>query len=182
MQTNVMASLAPATWLGVIDWSLLRIGALLCIAYGLIYVWCDLCRIEASLRDMLAESKLKQAEDKRKEQEANGEPFEPTCEYEQLLRHVIQLRRKAFLLRRNADKFDHLLFKPLRLLLSFFAKNHVKLGGNGRLSSNLEQRHIAGLYRTRFFPKFLDQFLGSKIHGTALTPNDKAEPREKGPQ
>ena len=38
-------------WSGI-DWSALRIGGLLCIAYGGAYVWCALSRILASLYEM----------------------------------------------------------------------------------------------------------------------------------
>jgi hypothetical protein len=105
---------------------ILVVGVLLCVAYGLIYVWCDLCRIEAVLRDMLAASKLKQAKDASEKHKRNGEPLQPSSQVDQLLRHVVKLQRKAFLLRRNADKLDHLIFKPFRLFLQVFGKSDIK--------------------------------------------------------
>jgi hypothetical protein len=106
----------------------MRILVLLCMLAGLLYVWCELCRIEADLRDMLAASKFKKAESQCKEHQAKGEPFEPNCEVEQILRHAVKLRRKAFLLRRNTDKLDYLLFKPIRMILRIFGKANTNRG------------------------------------------------------
>jgi len=105
---------------------ILVVGVLLCAAYGLIYVWCDLCRIEADLRDMLAASKLKQAKDASEKHKRNGEPLQPSSQVDQFLRHAVKLQRKAFLLRRNAHKIDHLLFEPFRLFLQVFGKSDIK--------------------------------------------------------
>lgn len=77
-------------------------GASIC--YGLIYVWCDLGRIQAELLDILATSKFKQAEDASEEHKGNSEPLQPNRQLDQLLSDAIKLQRKAFLLRRNAGK------------------------------------------------------------------------------
>jgi len=173
--TDGTALIRCTVWLGFIHWDLLRFcvfgSILLCGLVGGLYVWCDLWRIEANLRDILAASKFKQAEDAREKDKSNRKPLEPACESEQLLRHAIKLRRKAFLLRRNADKLDNLLCKPLRRLRLFLRNKCMKAGTLIRMVS-------VNVFRadrpTRcVFRQINNESLDVAIHKTQTMPNDQ---------
>ena len=93
--------------LGVIpEWlHFLVIGVLLCIACGLLHVWAELNRILASLYEMKC---LEDAEGQSKNQQTDCQPPQPNCQRNEPISLTVKLRRKPFLLRRNADKLDYL--------------------------------------------------------------------------
>jgi len=100
----------------------LLICVLLCGLLWLFYAWCDLGRILAGLYEM----KCLQEEWNSEHDQCDGKTTEPASERDKRVRLHVKLRRKAFLLRRNADKLAHLLFKARQTTRKQLAVNNSR--------------------------------------------------------
>jgi hypothetical protein len=125
--------------LGVMVWTqwvhLSGIGALLCVLVCLLRELRDGWRDLARLYEM---KDLEENERNGKTNQPNSQTVQPPGQLDDRIRLSIELRRKALLLRRNADKLDHLLFKPFRLLFSILRQGNKQGGESGlRLGDSL---------------------------------------------
>lgn len=156
-------------WLGLTDWTqwarLLVMCIILCGLVGLLYVWCDLNRMLAGLYEM----KCLQEEWNSEHDQCYGEPPEPASERDKRIRLHVKLRRKAFLLRRNADKLDNLLLKPLRRLGLFLRDKCVKAGALIRMIKLSVIRRDGGTGRV--LRQIDEESLDVTIHKTHTRPN-----------
>jgi hypothetical protein len=179
MQPTAPDGTALTAWLGVLDWNLLRFCTitplLLCVLIGLLRDLRDGWLELAQLYEMKC---LDEDERNRDNDQPKSQPVKPSGQSDNRLSLSVQLRRKAFLLRRNANKLDHLFFKPLRLLLQLLSRTGLLLS-NKKL--NLCQQNplaIRGSPRQtlHIFKMILDKSLRFCIHKRArVTPNDPAQ-------
>jgi len=172
--------LAQAIWFGDMFESSLHLSmvcALLCVAYWLVYVWCALGRIQADLLDELSTSKLEQAKDECKNEQPDCETSQPNCQSNESFRLHVKLRRKAFLVRRNANKVDQLLFYPLRLILGFLRKKYQQ---GSHLFGNVSRRSCGIVFQfTKQFAHLVKNSLGFGTHKSGESPNDKLTDRRE---
>ena len=143
---------------------------LLCGLIGLLHVWCDLQRILADLYEMKA---VQEDEKERQNNQPNGQRIQPTGQCDNPAGLNVKLRRKAFLLRRNADKLDNLLLKPLRRLGLLLRNKCMKAGTLIRMVS-VNVRRADG-FTGCVSRQINNESLDVTIHKTQTMPNGSTE-------